>query len=281
MSVQWNFELDFKSSLKKGARLDRKRFSAEPYHQFFNTKDVCWSAFERWAVEAARRAFKQLFENFGYDQVEIGDDRIHIMTTAQYNKQVHDPDRDDAGKHISGHIYIQRRRCRWRFLQDLTHEMSHQSAFYRLAVRRSLKQGKVFCHVGVAQSGLIHNSLDSRPVRYEGFGEAVTEMFAKSVRHIICRGKHLLSAREISQLKRMTAYYLAVHINERLIAACATKRRPEIVLYQQLFRDHIEGSYTMLRVFNRKFPGVSRILREMRPTPEAMIAATKQIFGAK
>jgi hypothetical protein len=281
MSVQWNFCLDFRCEDTKVTELDRYRFLTRPYNKMYSVTDLRWNSFESWAVAACQRAVATMLSSLGLPTIAVPNNRIHIVSRVEYDRKVCDLGLNDLASFSAGHIYVPREKDRARFFNSLSHEISHQVAFYGLRVRRrSWPIEEVTYHVQMMQCGLIQWREDFQK-HFHAYGEAATEMFAKMIRHIACDGDHQLTAAETHAVKYLTAYGWSVQLVERLIDRCVSRRRSAPELYDQLFRDHVRGEYTLLRVFNRRLPGTSRVLRMLAPSESKVRRATKVLFRSR
>ncbi len=210
-----------------------------------NTTELRWSTFEQNVINQAR---EMISDNLEDKTVIPPDSRIHILSPGEFNNTVIKPEQRGYVDAIVSkeHLYIKRTRTKSRFIQLFSHELLHFVSF--------LGPGKV---------GM--NRIVGSHRYFEGFDEAVTELFAINFRQLLARR---ISAHHMTQraLRDTHAYVPAILLVKALIARSdkeGTKQIPH-----RLYRDYIEGTQHVLASFNYHIPGSWQALKHMGKSDE-------------
>jgi len=260
----------------------KQKLIANPTFDVHKFKDRKKTKFELSAIYEANSAFREVFEQFGLDDLfsEVSADIIHISGKTYFNKKLKSSVQTcyTYGKLLSffsyGHIYVCRENNKADFIINLTHEMAHNLSFYMIKVLRTAKKLRLF----VLQTGLQKSQYGDKGTsvvnHFSGLNEAVTEIMAKYARQIIVRDSELLSE---SEKKNIITYYSAylnqIEVVNNFIAKSGVARP---IAIKFLLQAYITGNSSLINR-TKLNPKKTNLIKRMDPSPESGKTSLKLI----
>lgn len=292
---------EIKESLEKSKPLVERKYRKGTL-DFYNRKEhedvveLEKTALEKRLIKETLEAInKQLLSEVGVKNMNIPEERIHIVSPEEYKRRFQLEYPDFAGIFSTGHVYIQRTGDTLDFINRLTHEMIHAASFESLKIRQipvdkeQSKLAKIFNKTRVInysdRMGFhfthVHPKDKKMTSGFVGLNEAFTEWLAHNIRMQLVKSgqlKDIITDKEGEILESRFTYGWQIMV---LIKVLAFAKEPnakggQLPIWEAV-GNYFQGDYSFLQRLEKKKKGATKTLFNMGITHEDAEKAAKEL----
>lgn len=212
-------------------------------------------------INEVRESLKEFMAIIGHDYKDITIDRIHIAKREELEK-THPAMHPELNGFIQGgHIYLLETPDLYKMLITFSHEITHSESFLSALA----KGGE---SLDMLRWGMSFTRQGDGKISFNGYNEAVTEMFSAYVRDYFKNENNLLSEKELKSFNGYHSYQPMCWIVQRAIKLIKDSEGLQMSeVLDLLFDDYLNGKYNFLKKLEKIKPGSARMLVNM-PTVE-------------
>ncbi len=248
----------------------------------FNIKEGEKTAVEKQICDDMLKATEEVLREIRLGNVgkyiTLRSEDIHILKREEFDR-IDALEEEEDGKEITpsdgfarfGSVYMPHleESSEFDFAMTLSHEVAHTIS--RLSFSFKHEQGKLEI---IPKAVGMRRDMPEGEDKFDGLNEAVNELLATKIRE-----KYIQRAKKTSYLPKdlveLRAYPEAIWVLEEVLQRTAGDKKYNVL--NQLFRDHITGVDTVLKVLAEKKPKIYDALRDMGTKPEDALEVAKKL----